>query len=195
MLRTGVVWKSGYWCWWVSSRSGWLLELLTELIISFKMCQTVWKVSLQSGKFWAVWRVSSVENFRTVWKISGQYGKFPDSPKTFQTVLKVSWHVFRGKCGMYAKVIYALLTHFWRKKTIYALCWVFDILPTGKICFCVSAWFPINFQISKSLFYCFLAIDIIFRILPWTFMRVSFFSPKMLFYISFHHNACLCQHW
>ena len=30
MLRTGVIWKSGWWCW-VSSRSGWLLELLAEL--------------------------------------------------------------------------------------------------------------------------------------------------------------------
>ena len=32
VLRTGVIWKSGWrwWCW-VSSRSGWLLELLTEL--------------------------------------------------------------------------------------------------------------------------------------------------------------------
>ena len=30
MLRTGVIWKSG--CWWrITSRSGWLLELLTEL--------------------------------------------------------------------------------------------------------------------------------------------------------------------
>ena len=31
MLRTGVIWKSGWW-WWVTSWSGWLLELLTELI-------------------------------------------------------------------------------------------------------------------------------------------------------------------
>ena len=30
MLRTGVIWKSGWWCW-ITSRSGWLLELLTEL--------------------------------------------------------------------------------------------------------------------------------------------------------------------
>ena len=29
VLRTGVIWKSG---WWISNRSGWLLELLTELI-------------------------------------------------------------------------------------------------------------------------------------------------------------------
>ena len=29
MLRTGVIWKSG-WCCWVTNRSGWLLELLTE---------------------------------------------------------------------------------------------------------------------------------------------------------------------
>ena len=32
MLRTGVIWKSG-WVGWVTSRSGWLLELLTELIM------------------------------------------------------------------------------------------------------------------------------------------------------------------
>ena len=30
MLRTGVIWKSGV-GWWVTNRSGWLLELLTEL--------------------------------------------------------------------------------------------------------------------------------------------------------------------
>ena len=34
VLRTVVIWKSG--CWWVSSRSGWLLELLTELIKMIK---------------------------------------------------------------------------------------------------------------------------------------------------------------
>ena len=36
----GPVWylkKWGCWCWWVSSRSGWLLELLTELIKSRKI--------------------------------------------------------------------------------------------------------------------------------------------------------------
>ena len=36
LSRTGVIWKSGWWWWWccwVTSRSGWLLELLTELTI------------------------------------------------------------------------------------------------------------------------------------------------------------------
>ena len=31
MLRTGVIWKSGWCCCCISNRSGWLLELLTEL--------------------------------------------------------------------------------------------------------------------------------------------------------------------
>ena len=41
LSRTGVIWKSGYWWCWVSSRSGWLLELLTELtrsIYQYKVC-------------------------------------------------------------------------------------------------------------------------------------------------------------
>ena len=33
MLRTGVIWKSGVVGGWITSRSGWLLELLTELIM------------------------------------------------------------------------------------------------------------------------------------------------------------------
>ena len=33
MLRTGVIWKSGVGWWWVTNRSEWLLELLTELKI------------------------------------------------------------------------------------------------------------------------------------------------------------------
>ena len=65
MLRTGVIWKSGWW-WWITSRSGWLLELLTELTkcysfpkghlcflrtnlitrevtrVSFKLCKNSW---------------------------------------------------------------------------------------------------------------------------------------------------------
>ena len=32
VLRTGVIWKSGVVGGWITSRSGWLLELLTELI-------------------------------------------------------------------------------------------------------------------------------------------------------------------
>ena len=35
MLRTSVIWKSGWW--WVTNRSGWLLELLTELTNQSKL--------------------------------------------------------------------------------------------------------------------------------------------------------------
>ena len=40
VLRTGVIWKSGWCCCCITNRSGWLLELLTEL--TKKYCTAMW---------------------------------------------------------------------------------------------------------------------------------------------------------
>ena len=98
--------------WKVSVQSGKFLDSLESFRTVLKVSgRTVWKLSRQFGKF-----PNGLESLRTVWKLSKQAGKVSDSLESFQTVLKVS-----RQCQSFPDMCPTVNKHGMKAKAIYAL--------------------------------------------------------------------------
>ena len=122
VMRTGVIWKSGCCCWWVSSRSGWLLELLTELTkmgILDQLKTAICRETFFCGNAEEMYETqlshesvtSQVQFYQGFWL--GHSWQTHDSDRHFFFVLFLWWHLHRRECrnALLPKTILLILSH------------------------------------------------------------------------------------